>query len=496
MSRAEGNYLLYAFPMEPTLQGQEGGGGLAAAVVREVFLNNRLSPSVKVISPDDKAFSIPEHNFEVLPAEQEKVPNGDRFGIWFVDQWVVFHTKAYTAEGGYPEDVLQVLFQGEGYRSPVGSLDRAKEYVKKFGFSTRHPQALNEFTDQYDRPISAIPANSLINWQDYMFFPSMLRHAQALRDKGCWQSYHHHVPISEELPEFSYGKDFLRAVSLMNQVYVHTDVYAERLEQHLQELDLFVPEIRRFDLGVDANSIQRRLEKITKDTYQDSQAYKRLPRGQQEVIDEIVTTQDSGLHRFLVIDRSDEAKGPTVVLDGMDQFLSTLSLEERAKFRFYFILPQLDWEGFDFSPKHNYTRYLRNRLAEMKKKYPDVLHYMPGISPELIPLMQRDANCITAGLMDGLCLAPLEALKVNALTGHNRNGIIGMGTGFAIQTMQTADHHRLINFVREGSIEEMALAIKEIADTENNNPDNLGRRTHQLVNRVIDKRNDSVIVYP
>ena len=245
-------------------------------------------------------------------------------------------------------------------------------------------------------------------------------------------------------------------------------------------------------ISADFPVLQRKING-RKITYLDSTASSLKP---QTVIDEIVSTQDTGLHRFVLADRADQGKGQTVVLDGIDLFLSTLSKEEQAKFRFYFILPQLDWTLTDYHPQHQYINFLKSKLKAMDEKYQGIFYYIPGIPPALVPLIQRDANCITGGMQDGLCLAPIEALKVNTLAGHNRNGIIGMGAGFAIQTMQTERHRHLVNFVRQGDADEMALAIKRIADAETNEPDGLGLWTRQLVNEVIDRRTDGVIVYP
>jgi len=496
MSPEAAHYLTYAFPTVPTLKENLDGGGLAAAIAREFQGNENSAKAINILSPDDESVKLPDHNLNVFAVDKELVSNEDRFGVWFVDQWVVFHPQAYISGGGYENDVLRILFQGGEYNAPVGTLARAVEHVKKFGFSARNKKAQDIFADRFDRQIAAIPSYSIINWQDYMFISSMRRHATELREKGCWQSYHHHVTIPEELPEFSQGIEFLKAVSLMDRVYVHTDIYAERLENHLQGLNLNIPEIKRFDLGIDTISIERRLREITGDNYKEAAEYKGLRREHQEVIDEIVKTQDTKTHRYLVIDRADEGKGPTVVLDAMNQFLSTLSLVEQANFKFYFVVPQLDWGEVIFSPKHNYTSFLRKKLVEMKQKYPNVLYYMPGIPPALIPLVQRDAHVITGGIQDGLCLSPLEGLKVNALTNHNRNGIIGMGTGFAMQTMLIEQHCNLVSFVRQGNVEEMALAIKTLAKAESNDSNGVGLKTRQLVNEVIDKRTDSVIVYP
>lgn len=494
------HYLAYAFELRSTLEGNEGGGGLATAIAREAALNrNGKALSLRVLSADGQAGKVPGfENIEIKAADAEKVANGDRFGVWFVDKWVVFHHQAYTTGGGYTNEVLNILFQGGEYTHPVGSLDRAVEHVDKFGFFARNPQALKVFADRFDKQIQAIPSSSIINWQDYMFVPSILKHAQELRERGCWQSFHQHANLPDGLGKFALGRNFLQAMSLMDRVYVHTDLSTRLLEQQLLGLNLFVPEIRRYDLGVDAVNIQVRIDGITASNYQESREYKKLSSSQRETVDEIVGTQNSGLHRFVVTDRADEVKGATVVLDGMDQLLSSISEGEREAFRFYFVLPQLEWADNEvkYSPKHNYTAFLKKKLDEMKQKYPKVLYFMPGIPPGLVPLVQTDANAITGGIQDGLCLSPLEVLKVNSITGHNRNAIIGEGVGFATQTLSDERNRHLVHFVRPGSVDEMAQAIRDIVEVEKNNPEVLGQLTRKIVKEVVDKRTDGVVVYP
>jgi len=51
-------------------------------------------------------------------------------------------------------------------------------------------------------------------------------------------------------------------MSKMDVIYVHTDVYQERLEEQLTLLGLPVPRIRRFDLSIDEGSIKRRLDEV------------------------------------------------------------------------------------------------------------------------------------------------------------------------------------------------------------------------------------------
>ena len=94
-----------------------------------------------------------------------------------------------------------------------------------------------------------------------------------------------------------------------------------------------------------------------------------------------------------------------------------------------------------------------------------------------------------------MCLAPQEILKVNALTGKNRSAIIGMGTGFAMQTVRTHKSHAgLIHFVRQGEKEAILRAIQDIVMTEQSHPEQLGNNTVIFVTDVIDKRRDGVVV--
>jgi len=198
-----------------------------------------------------------------------------------------------------------------------------------------------------------------------------------------------------------------------------------------------------------------------------------------------------------VLDRADQGKGQTIVLDAMDKYLQLLSQEERLKYRFYFVMPQLDWPLIENHPQRQYIDYLRKKLAQQKAKYPQVLYYTHGVSPEFTALLARNAHAVTGGVQDGLCLSPQEILKVNALTGKNRSAIIGMGTGFAMQTTRAnASHAALINFVRQGRTEDIIQAIQAVVTTEQSHPEELGQNTAMFVGDVIDKRRDGVVVFP
>lgn len=489
-------WLSYAFPFSPTVQGKLDGG-LPATILRQIRLREQTpNGQLYVLSPDTDNEQFPDYGVTVIAVEPETIPNGDRFGAWFGDMWVVLHPHAHIAEGGYPTEVLSALFPGDTNTQPVGSIDRAIEHVAKHGFIAKNPEVMQTFTARFDSAIEKIQRGSIINWQDYMFAPAMLKHSAALRKQECWQSFHLHTTLPPQLYRFEQGRMLLEAMSLMDRVYVHTDVYQTRLEDQLIMLGLPVPEIQRFDLGIDTISIRQRLDAVTKDTYTSTPEYLSLPDDQREVLDEIVATQDSDFHRFICIDRADPGKGQSVVLEAMDTVLSHLSEEERERFRFYFIMPQFNWNAADNHPQQQYIKYLQGKFAEMKQKYPSVLHYTYGLPPKLIPFIVCNAHGITGGIEDGLCLSPMEVLKANALAEVNKTAIIGLGSGFAMQTYQSERHRDLIRLVRRGSVADIVETIRDIVDIEQQHATELGERTRMFVKEVIDKRTDGVLVYP
>lgn len=489
------HYLPYAFPFVPTIRG-ELDGGLPASVLRDMVLRLELGnqSSLRIISPDETSLTVPKLSVEVIAAEPETIPNADRFGYWFGDMWVVMHPNAHLSPT-YPQDILETMFPGEKYKAPVGSLERAIEHVHTHGFLAKNPDVASNFARRFERAIENIPPGSIINYQDYMFGEVINLYGDKLRNRDCFQTLHVHTSIPEQLDQFEQGRRLLLAMSKMDTVFVHTDEYASRIENQLLRLGLPIPEIRRFDLGIDTKSIERRLQEVHPNNFMETSEFKAMPSEQQAVIQEIVSTQErDDIHRFLVIDRADQGKGQSIVLDAMDRYLSSLPQEEQSQHRFYFILPQLDWEVIDNHPQRLYIDYLRNKLEGLKRKYPNVLYYTHGIPPKLIPLVSRNAHAITGGVQDGLCLSPQEVLKITELLGKNRTGIIGKGVGFAMQTIRTnPDNQAFVNFVQPGSVDDIVEAFVRIVTTEKTNPQQLGENTRQLVRGVIDIRRSGII---
>lgn len=497
MRETNEHYLAYAFPFKPTIDGQLDGG-LPASVLREVQgrqINN--GASINVISPDNESMRVDELSINIIAAELEKTPNADRFGAWFGDMWIVLHPDAHS-KSMYPEEVLQSMFPSNKYKTQLGTLERAIEHVDSLGFYAMNPRVTEDFAARFEKVILNIPKGAVVNWQDYMFMDAMRMFGDELRKKNCFQTFHLHTTLPEQLHQFSKGRELIEAMSKMDQVFVHTDTYAERLVRQFGLLGYQrTPKITRFDLGIDTLNIQKRLENISPSEVFNTLEFKNMDSKQQEVLTEIISTeQRDDLHRFIIADRADQGKGQSIILDAMDTYLSTLSGDEKLKNRFYFILPQLDWPIVDNNPQRQYIEFLRKKLSSLKEKYPQILHYTHGIPPKFIPVMVRNAHTITGGVQDGLCLTPQEVLKVNALLGKNRNGIIGAGTGFAMQTIRSHPNRaELVNFVRPGNIEDIVYALKRIVKLQNTTPELLGQQTSQFVKEVIDTRRDGLI-YP
>lgn len=487
-------YIAYPFELEASIKGSLDGG-LPAAIVGQVELHKALFETYRLhaITSDPSSMDLGEYNL-TIHGGGEGILNADLFKDWFGRKWVPLHSEAHTLIGGYPLEVLQVMFP-EDYRSPVGSLERAIEYVDERSFTVADPTILSTFSKRFERIFYSIPDGSRISWQDYMWIDAMKRYGAQFRNRKIHQSFHLHTTLSKEMYRFQEGREFLEAMSGMDEVYLHTDEYGRRLENQLQLLDLRVPTIRRFNLGPDEISIKRRLQEVTLSNYMEIPEYKAMDTQQQEVIDTIVTMQETeGLHRFISIDRADQCKGQTVVLEAIDRYLETLSEEEKQQHRFVFVLPQLDWPDVEGHPQRHYIQYLKKKLEFMKEKYPAIIHYTHGIPPRLIPLVSRKAHAVTGGIQDGLCLSPQEILTVNALMRNNTSGIIGMGTGFAIQTLEDRQSDRqLVHFVRQGNVEDIILAVKSIVDIEKVRPEILGRNTEELVEETIRTRTDGVL---
>lgn len=489
--------ITYAFQTKPTIDGKIAGG-LPSVISAELHNRTHTPPNNKliVISDDNAHYDLVDMHAVIESAEEEKEPNFGRFDVWFDEDWTTLHPHG-SLRPYQSHEALHAMFKGE-YVTPSGSLERTLEHLRLYGPLKTYPDANIKFNERFDKAFQAIKDGSVVNWQDFFFVPSMLKHADSLRERECLQTFHLHTTLPEELDQFSEGIQLLQAMSKMDQVYLHTDEYVRRLEKLLEKNGLPVPLIRRFDLGVDQLALKAGIQKIRKDNYQEQEMYKSLDPERKQLIDEVFNTQGTIPHRFISIDRPDPGKGTALLLDATDEYLSSLGEDPdqlREKYRFFFILP--DQDNITDNPyhlKHRYMEYVVDYAQKLALRYPGIVFTSNEVPPGFIPSLLHDAHVMTGGIQDGLNLACQEGLFVNAVTGTDRSAVIGLGTGFAMQTVQNEKTRHLAHFTRAGSVEDITKAIQNLVATRTEQPGRLKANTNELANTVIFQRKDSVVV--
>jgi len=475
-------------------------GGLHTVIKTELDLrstdpaarNNRLD----ILVHDSGSLDLSHANSRVIGSDSDVPLDPSIYGVWFNEGWSMIHPDAFTKKG-YSKDVLEQMFRGE-YSTPWGSIERIQEHHTKYGADSSSAEA--SFVRRLEPVIMGIEPGSVVNWQDYFFVPVMNRHAERLRENGSYQTYHHHMSFPRELDQFPQGRRLLETISKMDEVFVHTDDETAHVHAQLERLGLRLPKISRFDLGINQLAIKEGLNAVHKNNYKDHPQYKVLSDQQKAAIKECFDTQDSTPHRFISIDRIDPIKGNSVLIEGIDKYLSSLGIsadEMRDNYRFFFFMEFFDDESIDtFNLKHQYSRYVKERFQELQEKYPGIVHISSSIPRAFVPAILKGAHIMSGAIQDGLNLAVQEALHVNAQTEQDTTGIIGMGAGFAVQTLKHPEGRDLVYFTRVGNSSDVATSIRETVITSTEQQGAHRAKTQEINKRFIVPRQGTIFVRP
>jgi hypothetical protein len=480
-------------------------GGQDSVMTREA----RLNPNKEIvcIAPDTE--EVKNGNIQYRTADPLAAGKEDRWDLWFgVGLCQLTFPEAYISPSAQATAVHAMLEADENRPSAhkIGTLERLLEYVDLY--APEWTQGRN-FTQRFERQLLEIPQGSILNWQSFFMEPAINDYADTLRDKGIKQTFHLHESLPESLHLSSWGKSFLNAITRVDAVYLHTDEFIRRLELQIEagrEQGWIscsrTPEIRRFDLGIDADLIQHGLTRINKGNYQQSiPNWAGLSVNQQDFISEVFRSQETIPHRFMCVDRIDPVKGVDVVLDGIDTFLSErlsggMSYHElRDSFRFFFLQKAGNaTEGNPYNTAARYNKYTEEVFQRVQQKYPGIIHRGDPLGGEhriaVFPLM-RGCHGITGGTTEGLSLSIMENAKANE--NLDTSFICGAGAGFAMQVKEHS-RERLAEFPAPGNPEAFSKSLNRIVDTQAKSPGTLGQNKHKIVRHEIDSRRDSVIV--
>jgi len=378
---------------------------------------------------------------------------------------------------------------------PKGSFERLLDTIEKHAPPVSIEQ---DFTGRYKGRIDEIPAGSTMRWQDFFWVKGILEHADTLRAKDVHQSWHLHTSLPDSLTESQWGRDFLQAVSKVDEFYVHTDVFRARVERQLDELGLRIPEVKRYDLGVERNKLDQRMEMVNAGNFTKAiPGYSTLPVSQQNFLSELYSTQETVPHRFLIVCRFDPIKGLDVVLNSIDRFLQERQAageDLKANYRFYFVNKIFDYG--EVSPgnlSQGYAIHLSQQFRELHEKYAGIVQRgdaMTGPQRIAIPSMMKNCHGITGGRDEGLSLAIQESAYVNR---NNDTSIIcGTGAGFAQKAMGCG-YGDSAYFPDPGVPEHFVAAMRSIVRSQLDTPGHLRTRKTEIVDGVIRKSNASMI---
>lgn len=477
------HFLTYPFP----LLGRRGGG-LLSAFAREA---QESDGSVVFLSADTEPGML--GRVPIQPAMMDDALSADDMRAlrkrWFsVGLFQLLHPDAYT-DAGTPRNALEAMYQADGISDGEFDLQRLLDFLD------RHAPAIaveRRFNACFDGLLRRIPPGSAIHWQDLFFAESIHRHAQSLRERGCLQTMHIHEPLPPSLHRSAWGRSLLSALSRLDRVFVHTDAYLSSLEQQLCVLDLPVPDLARFDLGVDEVGLLRDLATVEAcEDWRQSPQLRTLQPRQYRCVEEVFCSRSAVPHRFIATDRLDAIKGSGVVIDAIDEFLGRrLGRGEdlgqlRKRYRFFMIHdlwdePESSLEDMQWQ----YIRHVRGKYARLECKYPGVVWAMPSLEGDqkvLLPSMMRGAHGMTGGIQDGLNLAIMENLVINE--DEDTSVVAGTGAGFVLKSIAEGLGDGAC-FVERGSVQSFAEGLERLVELRDVSPGRMREGKRALVARI------------
>lgn len=436
-------------------------------------------------------------NTRIRAVEFDKADFIDLFRYWFgIGCWQCLHPDAHSDKAGDREAIRFIL----GF--PAETAEVSLEHVLQYCEAKGLPHEVNErFNDRFDVLLESVGPGSVMNWQDFLFVPSVLKHAERLRAMRVVQTFHLHTTVPESLDRSKFGADLLRAMSEVDAVYLHTDEYIRRAERQLEAAGLRVPVMKRFDLGIDRDTMDEGLRRVNAGNFSTViPAYSTLGDEQKQFVTEVFRSKGTVPHRFISIDRIDPVKGTATVIKAVARFLDgrraageTLA-EMQSKYRFFFLQPFL---RTPFDPRNLqtgwYGKYVHKLFQDAMERYPGIVFISDSIEGEarlLVPALLHGAHGMSGGAQDGLNLAVMESAYVNR--NMDTTVISGDGAGFSIQAKSLGLAGNAF-FPKAGDVNAFVQAIQDAISLEARREGILVRAKAPLVEYIL-RRNDSVIV--
>ena len=508
------NYLTFPFGIS-----ERPDGGLPTVIMNEA--KNSGGRRVGMFTTDRP--NVTEFDgVKIFPAQNPPMI-ADLFKLWFgTGYWPLLHSKAHTRDAitpdalkaMYPKPLVEKIAEdaeraGRRPSTDVGSHELLHEFVRKYAPSQEVSRAFNRsfeqpFIDELSRA-HVNRENVRVNFQDYFFHPLVEKMAPLIRKQHGFTSLHLHTTIPmmpEHLPIPESIEDLARAVSQVDVVLTHTEVYNERLRRIMERLGFRLPEFRTFDLGIDEDDMRRREGRITMANYQSAiPDFDNLTDRQQKLVHACFQAERHGVpHQFGLYDRMDPGKGIDAVFLAVDAFLTEerkfLSMEElQAKYRFFNLMSMLsDLKDVDpTNMKATYAEYVTRLGLELEQKWPGIFLMAEGVSGkqrDLLVALMRGRTVITGGAEDGLNQVVMESSFINR--DLPTAVIAGRNIGFVMQMEAAGMGHDLFAF-DSGNVEQLTATLRDVVRYQTINPDYLVRQKRDL-NRIIEARNSSMLL--
>lgn len=479
-------------------------GGLNTAIHNEC---HTFPNPFFILAPESKPATI--GNGKIIPVDL-KIPFGEidvTSRQVLCGGWQLLHPDAFLPPA-FSDDVERQVFLAS--QTPVKTLSDFIAFVES---QMERGRVKEEFYNQSWGPgLEALPSGSNVHWQEFFLAPAMHRYAENLRGKGCSQSFHLHEPVPDSLHRSSWGRSLLGAISKMDRAYFHTDRYCERVCEQLEQLQLPIPEVLRFDLGINQKKIEADLERIeaalqaSQDFSKALPGWESLDDTQQKFITEVLNSRANVPHRFICIDRVDPIKGTTILVEAIEQFLEEQlakgsSLAELAEqYRFFFLQDPPSDYGFA-DPHHLNTHYHRvatnQRVTRLERRFPGIVFSsspLSGVHRAILPSLLLGCTIISASIQEGLNLAIMEGAYVNTLAKFlsDCSVILGSNAGFALQCA-LGNFAMNAFFPLSGSVLAMKRSIEQVVNTRRSKPGELRRLLELLVQAEIIERTASLL---
>ncbi len=480
------HYSLYPFAIA-----DKGAGGLPSVFLKEA----RLGKNLTLFTTDSEDFNIGDTVVKSVHIEDFVMEDLSRY--WYgIGCWQWLHPDAHIDLSGDFEANRLMLQLDEN--TPEVTYHTMAEFCNKNEFK---PELDFLFNSRFDNLLASVEPGSILNWQDYFFATSIINHSQKLRELDVYQTFHLHTSLPSSLINSTFGQNLLKAMSCVDTVYLHTDEYIERAKKQMKALNLNLPIMQRFDLGIDEEALDKDVGLVKSSNEQLIKIIGHMASNQEkDLVLEILSTQNIIPHRFISVDRIDPSKGNITVIKAVLRFLEKqlklgVSLEKmNDKYRFYFIQPNVN-KPFDANHMKNgfYGRYALKLFVHAKNRFPDIVYFsdsLSGNNRQLIPGLMLKAHGITGGSQDGLNLAIQENIYINRK--ENTSAICGDGAGFFMH-VKSIGLNDCGFFPKAGNIREFTSCIEQIVSLQIQDNHNLKEKKLPLVEHIT-QRTASIVV--